>query len=70
MSSVKVHASVIDPDAHLVENERVWDYIEKRSGGQGEGKPVRKQFLLFVLITLFLLIVIPTHRSRQGKSPA
>jgi hypothetical protein len=28
MSSVKVKADVIDADAHVVENERVWDYLE------------------------------------------
>ena len=28
MSSVKVNCDVIDADAHVVENERVWDYLE------------------------------------------
>jgi hypothetical protein len=28
MSSVKVNLDVIDADAHVVENERVWDYLE------------------------------------------
>jgi hypothetical protein len=28
MLSVKVKADVIDADAHVVENERVWDYLE------------------------------------------
>ena len=38
-----------------------------RSGGQGRGKPVRKQFLLFVLTTLFLAAVNPTHAQQPGK---
>jgi len=38
-----------------------------RSGGQGGGKPVRKQFLLFVLTTLFLATVNPTHAQQTGK---
>jgi putative tryptophan/tyrosine transport system substrate-binding protein len=38
-----------------------------RSGGQGGGKPVRKQFLLFVLTTLFLAAVNPTHAQQPGK---
>jgi putative ABC transport system substrate-binding protein len=38
-----------------------------RSGGQGGGKPVRKQFLLFVLTTLFLATVNPTHGQQTGK---
>jgi hypothetical protein len=37
MSSAKLNPDVIDPDAHVVENERLWDYLEKRSGGQGGG---------------------------------
>ena len=40
-----------------------------RSGGQGGGKPVRKQFLLFVLTTLFLATVNPTHAQQPGKIP-
>jgi hypothetical protein len=28
MSSVKGNPDVIDADAHVVENERVWDYLE------------------------------------------
>jgi ABC-type uncharacterized transport system substrate-binding protein len=67
MSSVKVNLNVIDPDAHVVENERVWDYLEKRSGGHGGEKPVRKKFLLFVLTTLFLAAVNPTHAQEPGK---
>jgi len=38
-----------------------------RSGGQGGGKPVIKQFLLFVLSTLFLAAVNPTHAQQPGK---
>src|SRR5206468_10645639 len=38
-----------------------------RSGGRGGGKPVRKQFLLFVLATLFLATVNPTHAQQAGK---
>jgi putative tryptophan/tyrosine transport system substrate-binding protein len=38
-----------------------------RSGGQGGRKPVRKQFLLFVLTTLFLATVNPTHSQQTGK---
>ena len=38
-----------------------------RSGGQGGRKPARKQFLLFVLTTLFLAAVNPTHAQRPGK---
>jgi hypothetical protein len=39
-----------------------------RSGSQGGGKPVRKQFLLFVLTTLFLATVNPTHAQQPGKT--
>jgi ABC-type uncharacterized transport system substrate-binding protein len=39
-----------------------------RSGGQGGEKPVRKQFLLFVLTTLFLATVNPTHAQQPGKT--
>ena len=28
MSTAKVKTDVIDADAHVVENERVWDYLE------------------------------------------
>ena len=38
-----------------------------RSGGQGGGKPVGKQFLLFVLTTLFLAAVNPTHAQQPEK---
>jgi putative tryptophan/tyrosine transport system substrate-binding protein len=38
-----------------------------RSGGQGVGKPVGKQFLLFVLTTLFLAAVNPTHAQQPEK---
>src|SRR5262245_26818368 len=38
-----------------------------RSGGQGGRKPVIKQFLLFVLTTLFLATVNPTHAQQPGK---
>ena len=38
-----------------------------RSGGRGGEKPVRKKFLLFVLATLFLATVNPTHAQQAGK---
>src|SRR5262249_367370 len=38
-----------------------------RRGSRGGEKPVRKQFLLFVLTTLFLLGVNPTHAQQKGK---
>jgi putative ABC transport system substrate-binding protein len=38
-----------------------------RGGGQGEGKPMRKKFLLFVLATLFLATVNATHAQQTGK---
>jgi ABC-type uncharacterized transport system substrate-binding protein len=38
-----------------------------RSGGQGGRKPVRKKFLLFVLTTLFLATVNPTHAQQAAK---
>jgi hypothetical protein len=34
---------------------------------QGEGKPVRKKILLFVLTTLFVASVNPTHAQQTGK---
>src|SRR6266550_4609179 len=38
-----------------------------RIGGQGERKPVRKNFLVFVLTTLFLTSVNPTHAQQPTK---
>ncbi len=38
-----------------------------RIGGQGERKPVRKKFLVFILTTLFLASVNPTHAQQTGK---
>src|SRR5262245_60003740 len=37
------------------------------SGGQGGRNPARKQFLLFVLTTLFLAAVNSTHAQQAGK---
>ena len=67
-ASIKVNLNVIDPDAHVVENERVWDYLEKRSGGHGGEKPVRKKFLLIRTYNLVSgLIVNPSHAQQTGK---
>ena len=38
-----------------------------RIGGQGEGKPVRNKFLVFVLTALFLATVNPSHAQQTGK---
>ena len=36
-------------------------------GGQGERKPVRNKFLVFVLTALFLAAVNPSHAQQTGK---
>ena len=36
-------------------------------GGQGERKPVRNKFLVFVLTALFLAVVNPSHAQQTGK---
>src|SRR5688572_28714732 len=36
-------------------------------GGQGERKPVRNKFLVFVLTALFLAAVSPIHAQQAGK---
>ena len=38
-----------------------------RIGGQGERKPVRNKFLVFVLTALFLATVNPSHAQQTGK---